>query len=302
MTTISAFKKEIEFQTKFIENFIPLKPISISRQKNTIICGTGDSFAAALLCEAFSDFRIRAFDPLDLLKNKRFVKGKKLFLISISGNTVSNIELARRTKTTIAVTSNPNSRLAKACKKTVVLRYQNSGIFTSGSISFVAAALTCISLVSKFKIKNAAKLLAKARKVATSIHLKSKVFLLGNLYTFPITMFGAAKLYEILGIDAHYERIEQFSHMGLFSTNSGDTVIIFEEKNLHNSKLLEHLKRCGLKVIRIQPPTKNKLEMALFFTFVIEYVAFYHAKRKNLNECYFVTARKLRNASSSMIY
>ena len=230
MTTISAFKNDIEFQTKFIENFIPFKPISISRQKRTIICGTGDSFAAALLCEAFSDFRVRAFDPLDLLKNKRIVRGKELYLISISGNTLSNIKLARKGQMTIAVTSNPKSKLAKTCKKTIVLRYKNSGIFTSGSISFVASALTCISLVSKVKIKNAAKMLAKAQKVATGIRLSSRIFLLGNLYTFPIAMFGAAKLYEILGLDAHYERIEQFSHTGLFSTNRGDTIIIFEEK------------------------------------------------------------------------
>ena len=44
-------------------------------------------------------------------------------------------------------------------------------------------------------------------------------------------MYCAAKFYEILGYDAHYSRIEQFSHMELFSAKKGDTVIIFEEKN-----------------------------------------------------------------------
>ena len=302
MNTISAFEKDIELQPEFIENFVSLKQLSMTRQKSGIICGTGDSFSSALLCEIFSNFKIKAFDPLDLLKNRMIAKGKELYLISISGNTSSNIKLAKSVKNTIAVTANANSRLGKACKKIINLRFRSSGIFTSGSISFLASTLTCISLVSRIKITNAHTLLAKAKKVSKGIHLKGKVFLLGNLHTFPIAMFAAAKLYEILGLDAHYERIEQFSHMGLFSANHGDTVIIFEEKNSYNSKLKANLKKCGLKVIIVEPPASSKLGNVIFFTFVVELIALYHAKKKKLEECFFVTAKNLRNASSEMIY
>lgn len=115
-------------------------------------------------------------------------------------------------------------------------------------------------------------------------------------------MFCVAKLYEVLGMDAHYERIEQFSHMGLFSAKKGDTVILFEEKNKHNQKLLMHLRNCGLEAIRIDPPKTNVQGKILFYIFISELIALYTAKKKKKKECYFIEAKKLRNASSSMIY
>ena len=50
-------------------------------------------------------------------------------------------------------------------------------------------------------------------------------------------MYCAAKFYELLGYDAHYCRIEQFSHMELFSAQKGDTVLVFEKQNSHNKQL-----------------------------------------------------------------
>ncbi|MEK6877029.1 MAG: sugar isomerase, partial [Thermoproteota archaeon] len=249
-----------------------------------------------------SDFRASAFDPLDLLKNKRLAKDKDLYMISISGNTVSNIKLAKAVKNTVAVTAYKQSRLVNACKKLILLQYPNSGIFTAGSISFLASALTCISLVSKIKIRNVSKLYKKADTQSRKIRLRGKVFLLGNMHTFPVAMFGAAKIYEAAGLDAHYERIEQFSHMGLFSAKKGDTIIIFEGKNKYNSKLASNLRKYGLNIVQLQPNTKNIQETVLFFIFVSEFIALYHAKKKNQKDCFFVTAKKLREASSSMIY
>ena len=158
MSTIVAFEKEIKLQVSFVQNFVSQKQLSIPKQKQAIFCGTGDSFVSAQLAEVFSNFKSRAFDPLDLLKNKKLAKNKDLYLISISGNTVSNIKLAKAAKNTVAVTSHKQSRLVNACKKLILLQYPNSGIFTAGSISFLASALTCISLVSKIKIRNVSKL------------------------------------------------------------------------------------------------------------------------------------------------
>ena len=302
MSTITAFAKEIKLQVSFVQNFVSQKQLSIPKQKQAIFCGTGDSFISAQLAEVFSDFRARAFDPLDLLKNKKLAKNKDLYLISISGNTVSNISLAKAVKNTIAVTAYKQSKLASACKKSILLQYPNSGIFTAGSISFLASVLTCMSLVSKVKIRNVFRLYDKASTQSRKIRLRGKVFLLGNLHTFPVSMFGAAKLYEVTGLDAHYERIEQFSHMGLFSAKRGDTVIIFEEKNKYNSKLASSLKKYGLHVIQLESHTKKIQETVLFFIFVSEFIALYHAEKKNQKDCFFVTAKKLRKASSSMIY
>ncbi|MGI0040779.1 MAG: sugar isomerase, partial [Nitrosopumilaceae archaeon] len=264
MSTIAAFEKEIKLQVRFVQDFVSQKQLSIQTQKQTIFCGTGDSFVSAQLAEVFSDFRARALDPLDLLKNKKLAKNKNLYLISISGNTISNIKLANTSKNTTAITANPQSMLAKTCKKLILLGYPNSGIFTAGSISFLASALTCISLVSKVKIRNVSRIYKRAETQSEKIRLGGKVFLLGNIHTFPVAMFGAAKLYEVTGLDAHYERIEEFSHMGLFSVKRGDTVIIFEEKNKYNSKLASGLKKYGLHVVQLQPNTKNIQETVLF--------------------------------------
>jgi fructoselysine-6-P-deglycase FrlB-like protein len=302
MRTIPAFEKEIKMQINFLKRFVPQKILSQSQQKKTIFCGTGDSFAAAQIAQVFSDFRTSAFDPLDLLKNTKLVKYSQVYLISISGNTISNIKLAKAINNGIAITAYPQSRLAKNCKKIIVLNYENSGIFTAGSISFLASIMTCLSLISKITIHDVSAIYKNAKRQSKKVSLRGKVFLLGNLHTFPIAMFAAAKLSEVAGLDAHYERLEQFSHTGLFSAKKGDTVIIFESKNKHNLMLSDILKRYGLNVKHFEPKTKNMQEEILFFIFVSEFMALFDAKKKNQKDVYFMKAKKLRHISSSMIY
>lgn len=302
MSTIAAFEKEIKMQVKFLDKFVPQMPLSVAKQKRAIFCGTGDSFVSAKLAEIFSDFRAKAFDPLDLIKNKRLLKDHDLYLISISGNTISNVKLAQTFRNTMAITANPQSKLASVCQKSIILKYPHSGIFTAGSISFLSSALTCLSMVSKYHIRNIEKIYNQARTQSKKVDLRGKIYLLGNLHTMPVAMFCAAKLYEVSGLDAHYALIEQFSHMELFSARSGDTVIIFEEKNSHISKLTTHLKKYGLHVVQMQPNAKNIQEIVLFFIFVSELITLYHARKKNMKDCFFVRAKKLRDVSSSMIY
>jgi glucosamine 6-phosphate synthetase-like amidotransferase/phosphosugar isomerase protein len=254
------------------------------------------------LAESFSNFRIRVADPLDLLKNRSIIKKNQVYIISISGNTVSNINVAKIAQSATAITLNKNSKLVKICSKYIALNYPNSGVFTSGSIGFITSALTCISLVSKFRLRNVRKLFKKALTESKKIKLGKKVFILGNLHTFPIAMYAAAKFYEVLGIDAHYERIEQFLHMGLFSVKQGDTVIIFEEKNSHNSRITKNLKKLGLNVFQPKGISKDKISQIIFFTFFSQLTPLFFAKKNHQKECYFVSAKKLRAASSNMIY
>lgn len=300
MKTIKAFQKEIEMQKNFLQRFVPQKMLSERKKRKAIFCGAGDSFAAAQLAEVFSGFKARAFDPLDLLKNKELAKNRDLYLISISGNTISNVKLARIIKNSTAITANPQSKLAKACKKSIILKYPNSGIFTSGSISFLSSVMTCISMVSKPRMRDVPCIYERAKNLARTVSLRGKIFLLGNLHTYPVALYAAAKLYEVIGVDAHYERIEEFAHMGLFSAAKGDTVIIFEEKNNHSTLLEKNLKSCGLKVFLVDPLTKSILDQVLFFIFLSQFIALFRAKNKK--DCFFVEAKKLRSASSSMIY
>ena len=302
MNTIEAFEKDIILQKNFITKFKPQKLLSNKLKKLIIFCGTGDSFVAALLAEAFSNFLVRAFDPLDLIKNTNITVNKKIFFISISGNTSSNIKLARTVKHSVAITTNPKSKLGTSTSHTITLNYPSSGIFTAGSIGFLASALTCISLVTKFSLKKIEILFLDAQKKSKKIKLSGKIFVLGNMHTFPISMYFVAKLYEVLGLNAQYERIEQFSHMGLFSAKKGDTVIIFDENSNYNAKLKKTFIKAGLKVIHLTPNTKNKIKQICYYIFLSQFISLFHAKRVNQKQCYFVNAKKLRDASSEMIY
>ena len=302
MNTITAFEEDIKLQENFIKKFTPQKPFSKTYQKRMIFCGTGDSFAAALLAGAFSNFLVRTFDPLDLVKNRNIAKNNTIFLVSISGNTATNIKLAKLFKHSVAVTANSKSKLSTSSGKTIALNYPSSNVFTSGSIGFLASALTCISLVTKFSTKKVSSMFLEAQKVSKRIKLSGRVFILGNLHTFPISMYFAAKLYEVLGIAAQYEHIEQFSHMGLFSAKKGDTVFIFDENSSYNTKLKQNLTNVGMNVIHPVANTKDKIAQICFYTFLSQFVSLFYAKKFNQKQCYFVIAKNLRNASSKMIY
>jgi len=302
MKTIQAYENDILLQIPFLQNMNLQKLLSVKKQQKTIFCGSGDSLAAALLGEAFSNYHARAADPLDLLKNPSIIKNKDAYIISISGNTISNVKAAKLFKNATAITCHPTSKLGKACLKKILLDYPCSGVFTSGSIGFIASALTCISLVSKFRVRGVIELFKKALLESKKVKLGKNIFILGNLQTFPIAMYGAAKFYEVLGSNVHYSRIEQFSHMELFSAKRGDTVIIFEEKNPHNTKMMKNFKKFGLNVFQPNSGTNDKISQVIFFTFFSQLTPLFYAKKNRQKECYFVTAKKLRNVSSNMIY
>jgi len=301
MNTIEAYEKDIELQLDFLKLFRSQKNLSYNQQKNTIFSGSGDSLASAMLTESFSDGIVKAMDPLDLYKNKQLAKSKHIYFVSISGNTLTNIKVAKIAKRTTAITSKPKSRLAKASNETILLTAPNNKIFTAGSISFLDSALTCISLVKKIIIPNDSKLFSKARTDAKKAKVAKRIFVLGNYFTFPLAMYCAAKFYEILGYDAHYSRIEQFSHMELFSAQKGDTVIIFEEKNYHNKQLGRNLKKIGINVIHPNMPSE-KISQMIYCTFFSQLLTLFEAKKKRKKDCHFVTAKKIRNVSNQMIY
>ena len=301
MNTIEAFEKDIELQSNFLKSFRVQKKLSSNQQKNTIFSGSGDSLVSAMLAESFSNGMVKFMDPLDLFKNKHLIKSKHVYFVSISGNTITNIMVAKIAKKTTAITSKPQSLLARASDMTILLNAPNNDVFTAGSISFLESALTCISLVNKVTIPKNSKLFSKAKTDAKKVTVSKRIFVLGNLFTFPLAMYCAAKFYELLGYDVHYCRIEQFSHMELFSVQKGDTVIIFEEENSHNKQLVKNLKKIDINVIHPNVPSE-KLSQIIYCTFFSQLVTLFEAKKKNKKECHFVTAKKIRNISNQMIY
>ncbi len=300
MNSIKAYGDDILLQLDFLKSFKKQKTLSVHQQKNILFSGSGDSLISSLLAESFSGGLVKAMDPLDLYQNKGLAKSKHVYFVSISGNTITNIKVAKIAKKATAITSQSQSRLAKASDNSILLNSPNSGIFTAGSISFLESALTCITLVKNIKIPDIS-LFRKAESSAKKSKISKRIFVLGNLYTFPVAMYCAAKFYEILGYDVHYSRIEQFSHMELFSAKKGDTVIIFEEKNTHSKQLGKNLKKIGINVIHPSIPS-GKLSQVVFCTFFSQLITLYEAKKKGKKECHFVTAKKIRNVSNHMIY
>lgn len=300
MNSIKAYENDILLQLDFLKSFKKQKILSTNRQKNTLFSGSGDSLVSSLLAESFSGGLAKAMDPLDLYQNKELVKSKHVYFVSISGNTITNINVAKTAKKATAITSQSQSRLAKVSDGLILLDSPNSGVFTAGSISFLESALTCISLVKNIKIPNIS-LFRKAESSAKKSKISKRIFVLGNLYTFPVAMYCAAKFYEILGHDVHYSRIEQFSHMELFSAKKSDTVIIFEEKNPHTKQLGKNLKKVGINVIHPNVPSE-KLSQVIYCIFFSQLISLYEAKKKRKKECHFVTAKKIRDVSNRMIY
>lgn len=302
MQTIKAYEKDIFAQPAFLNLFHTKKSIPKNQQKNVIFSGTGDSFVSAMLAEVFSNHDVKSIDPLDLLKTKTITKNKIVYLVSVSGNTVSNVKVAKIAKKSIAITSKPYSRLANACDTSIILNFPNSNEFTAGSISFLESALTCISLVTPTSIPKDPRIFKKALSDAKKSKFGKRIFVLGSLYTFPITMYCAAKFYELLGYDVHFERIEQFSHMELFSIKKGDTIIIFEEKNFHNTQLVKNLKKIGLNVIHPVFESKNKISQLLYYVYYSQLLPLFEAKKRRQKDCHFILSKKLRNVSNQMIY
>jgi len=301
MNSIDAYEKDICLESDFLKSFQPLKPLSKNQQKNTYFSGSGDSLVSSMLAESFSNGTVKAIDPLDLYRNKALAKSKNVYFVSISGNTITNINVAKITKRAIAITSRPKSRLARVSDKTILLNAPNNGVFTAGSISFLESALTCISLIKKISLPKNNSLFSKAKINAKKAKISQRIFVLGNQFTYPLSMYCAAKFYEILGYDVHYSRIEQFSHMELFSAKKGDTVIIFEERNSHNIQLGKNLKKIGINVVHPSVPSE-KIPQMLYCTFFSQLLSLYEARKKKKKECHFVTAKKIRNVSNQMIY
>ena len=300
MNSIEAYEKDIELQSDFLKSMKLQKSLSKIHQKNSIFSGSGDSLVSAMLAESFSDGLVSAIDPLDLFKNKNLVKSKNVYFVSISGNTITNIKTAKHAKNSIAITAHNESRLAKVSKKSILLNAPNNGIFTAGSISFLESALTCISLVKKITIPRG-NFLSKVKTDVKKFKISKKIFVLGTYHTFPLAMYCAAKFYELLGYDTHYCKLEQFSHMELFSAKKGDTVIIFEEKNPHTKQLSSLLKKNGINVIHPNIPSA-KLSQMLYCTFFSQLLPLIEAKKKRKKDCHFVLAKNIRNISNQMIY
>jgi fructoselysine-6-P-deglycase FrlB-like protein len=304
MNAIEAMQIEIGYQVQDLE-----KLDLSSLVKNCLFVGSGDSYVATLATQYFSGSYSPCYHPIDIIKNPLLVKGRNLFIVSVSGNTKANILAAKIARnytvnTTTALTARPSSRLAKACDQTIELKYRSSGIVTAGTISFTVSMLECLSLVTKLLLPpDIAALYAQAEKQAEQIICKmdkksDSYIILGNGLLYPIAMYAALKFNEVLGARAFAYPSEEFCHAPVFSIRHNDQAIVMgDDSNNLNTRLNQE----GFPSVHIS--FKNTgIELLLRSTFFIQLLVLKLAQKKGLTSCYFLKNKKLLRLSSDFIY
>lgn len=300
MESMVAYTTDLNRQVAAMEGFSGPSPLSKAELGNAIFTGSGDSLAAAMLAEALSGYAAQAIDPLELYRNPSMIGGRTLYIVSISGRTITNIRLAESHPST-AITANPRNRLAQVANRTIHLDFPNSDTLTAGSISFLNSALVCMSLVQPVWIGGADAIFERARKDAAGTAITSeRLFFVGNQHSFPVAMYAAAKIYEILGLDAHYSRTEQFAHMELFSAKPGDHVLLLEDANSRARSLAKHLEAEGISCTIADPGYDDPIQSIFYHIFYAQHLPL--NRTGDRQEVHFMEAQGLKRASDSLIY
>ncbi|HKW03965.1 MAG TPA: SIS domain-containing protein, partial [Nitrososphaerales archaeon] len=200
---------QIEAQEKALPEYVSyLKALKIEnvRPEEAVFCGAGDSFACAQFVERLMNFKPRAFDPYDVLLYPEIIRDKKVFFISVSGKTKSNIlaaKLAKRrgAKETVAITADPESELAKSCTGTIELRFSKSAELTPGTLSFTTSLLACGMMFKNLPKLETKDSIQRAKSWAQELSDApiSKYHFVGSGSFFAIAIYGAAKMFEFSG-------------------------------------------------------------------------------------------------------
>ena len=315
--TIAEMSEEIRYQIDDLPAFsrylrsLDVPPDSEKAGGNCLFVGAGDSFAAAKAAEYLSGFRARALDPYDLLLRPTIAEGKHLFVISVSGRTRTNIEAAKAAhgiaKRLTAITSNVHSALAEASDDIIELRFRKTGAVTPGTVSFTTTLLACYSRMREVPmITDLGQVFDSSVKWSDAIELPSAgtVFIVGTGLGYCMAIYGAAKIFEVLGSKSQYQATEQFSHMELFSLSEGDFVLLIpacgEDKKA--AQLEETLTRGGWKVAKIGVNEGDEIVNSILTSIQLQILVWRTAQRLGLEECSFKKKEKQLRISDKMIY
>jgi fructoselysine-6-P-deglycase FrlB-like protein len=278
---------------------------------NCVFVGAGDSFAAAKAVEYISGFRARAFDPYDLLLKPTTVEGKHLFVISVSGRTRTNVEAAKVAhgiaRRVTAITSDVHGALAEACDDVIELRFRKTGAVTPGTVSYTTTLLACYSRVRELPVMpDLGWAFDSSVKWSDTIELPTPgtVFIVGTGLGYCMAIYGAAKVYEVLGWKSQYQATEQFSHMELFSLSEGDFVLLIpasgtDEKSAQLEGLLAG---GGWNVAKTSLNKDDEVVHSILASMQLQILVWRTALRLGLEECSFKRKEKNLRISDKMIY
>ena len=272
--------------------------------------GSGDSYAAALFAHELSKGKALAVDPYELSRAIERVLGKTLVIISVSGKTRTNLELAKRAKRVarerIAITANESSPLAKECDRVVLLDYRRSGTFTSGTVSFTCALLACAAILRKVpRSINLRGTFQQSLEWARTSRLSERggVVFIGSGVNYSIGLYGAAKLNEVIGMRAEADYPEQFGHAHLFSVDKEhDTILCINSARDKTWELEKTLRRRGFQAKHLEVRGSDEVVNCVKIALHLQLLALTEAQRKRMKECAFKTDRARLRLSSALIY
>jgi len=303
---IGVLEDELKNQGSVLNEFSARKLARARR--GSIFVGAGDSYAAALAGFYASGGSCIAVDPYHLASSPGIAEGVDVFLISVSGRTVSNMAAANRVRRvarrTVAITSDGKSKLAGLVDDVVRLPMKYVPRMP-GLLSFSLSLLAVLKLVGIGQKCDFGPVFDSAAKARGKISWgKGTTYFLGNNLAYPVALYGAAKTYEFLGLKAHPELLEEFSHMELFSLEASDSVNIFSCFDPLNAsgRLARSLSRSGYEAHVIPGRGDSDVEQLFHAVFVSQVSVLRRARQAGLSEPSFLSSAGRLDASDSMIY
>lgn len=294
--------KEIYSQTEELQytfDNISKSYFGILKDQEVIFTGCGDSYSAALIAEKFS--KVKAGDPYELYFEKLETP---LVIISVSGRTITNLNLAKKAKKegikVIAITGSKENELAKISDLVISTEYKERTVLP-GTLSFTKSLIAIFSILGKKVDLN----FLKKEWIDKVFEEMSKIkgdsfFIISAPSFFPISIYFKAKLIEFAGRKVIIERCEQFLHMDIFSVKEKDALLIIGEEDKRAKEIYDKLKDkliCCEYLKTSDKSPEDYLRLAIY----AQVLGFSLAKRSSLEDFYF-TKTKLLKISDELIY
>jgi glutamine---fructose-6-phosphate transaminase (isomerizing) len=312
MRSIEAMETEIEYQKEGLPKLeLPGQQTCID---NCVITGSGDSYIACSIARYVSGYKAICCHPMDIALNPEMVKNRRVYLVSVSGTTRATILAARVAKKfalrTIAITTRPESPLAKSTDHLILIRYNHANIPTSGTIGFTAPMLCCVSLVCTVELNKVKKIYNESFALADSlanykIRGSSSHVFLGNGVLFPAASYGSLKMNEVFGVPSVAYSLDEFCHSPIFSIKSNDRIIILGNnvREFGVSKtIMNQLDKMEVPTLYIDCRKRSMIDSLLKSIFFLQLYTVKLALKKRLKDCYFLRNDRLLALSSKLIY
>jgi hypothetical protein len=303
--TLRGVKEEVDRQPAALGEFA--REDFPAARTGSIFVGAGDSYAAALSAFYCSKGACLALDPYSLAATPEAAKGRDVYFVSVSGKTASNVAAAKSVRSlarrTTAITADEDSRLSASTAR--VIRLPLSYVpRTPGMLSFTLSLLAVLKLVTAVSC-DFGRAMKYAEKDCKEIGVGTKTtYFLGNSAAYPVSIYVAAKVYEILGVKAHPELLEEFSHLQVLSLRRSDVVNVLSDLDRSGAavRLRKALISEGFECHVIPSRGPSPAQQLFHSVFTGQLAVLRAARREGLSEPRFLRSGRRLLISDSMIY